>query len=195
MKQLPNISFSGYRVRIKRGQIYNFSRISKGFAVCFQRLTFFLLSLFFGGVTFLSVNTSGFCRRKATVLSVNTSAFVGNLYGHSLIISKLRMPISKANREIFVVPFLSENYNSLIIKAVEESQLSDKSVDLDFPTKTEVCLPRQFSDKKRKCRMIGALRLKFDLKFSLKILLKIFLPPISWSALCCLGALRLKLYL
>lgn len=155
--------------------------MNEGFAVCFQRLIIFLLSLFLGGVTFLSefwpryvqenlpscpssisiVSWTKrkvfdqklcffdlrFCRRKVTVLSGNSSGFVGKPHGHSLIISKLRVYINKRNREIFVVTFLSENYNSLIIKAVEKSQLPDKYGGLDFldknggidsPTKTEV---------------------------------------------------------
>lgn len=67
LEQLTNISFSGCRVRIRWGQIYNFSRMNDGFAVCFQRLIIFLLSLFFGGVTFLSVNTSGFVGEKLRI--------------------------------------------------------------------------------------------------------------------------------
>jgi len=163
LKQLANNNFSDCWVCIRWGQIYNFSRISKGFAVCFQRLTFFVLSLFFGAVTFLSELCPRYvqdmykiCPRKVfgqvvflrpPFLSVNTSAFVGKLYGHSLIISKLRVPIIKIKREIFVVTFLSENYNSLIIKAVEKSQLPDKYVGLDSPTKAEVSLPRQIPTK------------------------------------------------
>ena len=80
-------------------------------------------------------------------MSGNSSAFVGKLYDQSLIISKLHVPINKTNREIFVVTFFSENYNPLIIKAVEKSQLPDKYVGLDFPTKTEVSLSSRFPTK------------------------------------------------
>lgn len=165
--------------------------MNEGFAVCFQRLIIFLLSLFLGGVTFLSefwpryvqenlpscpssisiVSWTKrkvfdqklcffdlrFCRRKVTVLSGNSSGFVGKPHGHSLIISKLRVYINKRNREIFVVTFLSGNYNSLIIKAVEKSQLPDKYGGLDFldknggidsPTKTEVSDGRSDQQKR-----------------------------------------------
>lgn len=121
LKQLTDSWFGGCWVRIRWGQIYNFSRMKKGFAVCFQRLIIFLLSLFFGGVTFLSEFCTGyvqdmskkifdqklrfsdrqlcfsdlrFCPRKATVLSGDTSGFVGKLYGHSLIIRKLYVSIN-----------------------------------------------------------------------------------------------------
>ena len=210
LKQLPNSCFSGCRVRIRWGQIYNFSRISKGFAVCFQRLIIFPLSLFFGAVTFLSefcpryvqdmyketflsvqvpsasfLGQKGrsqiklrfsdlrFFRRKATDLSGNSSAFVGKLYDQSLIISKLHVPINKTNREIFVVTFLSENYNPLIIKAVEKSQLPDKYVGLDFPTKTEVSLSSRFPTKTEVSDDRGASLLLLWAHFVLEILLKI----------------------
>ena len=121
LKQFTNSCFSGCWARIRWGQIYNFSRISKGFAVCFQRLTFFVFSLFFGAVTFLSEfwpryvqdmskkglrpscvsSTSVFVGEIVPLLSGYTSAFVGKLYGHSLIISKLHAPINKTNREFF----------------------------------------------------------------------------------------------
>ena len=68
-----------------------------------------------------------------------------------MIINKLHVPINieyrVINKEIFLVPFLSENYNSLIIKAVGKSQLSDKYGGLDFPTKTEVSLSSRFPTK------------------------------------------------
>lgn len=117
LKQLANNNFSDCWVCIRWGQIYNFSRISKGFAVCFQRLTFFVLSLFFGAVTFLSE----FCPRyvqdmsKKTFLSVQVpSASFLVQKGRSFIRSCVFPTSAFVGEKLRIcretVPVLSVNY-------------------------------------------------------------------------------------